>query len=137
MLQFKRLCYTIANYSNGKLLALEEPHVSQSFYKAELGWEDKSTSIFILLNSSYPFVAFASSVQYFDIKYADDSPFNNVNAFGTRFRVLTTEVLNQPLIVDERTHTLLNENSLNKIELNHIFHWKPKTVGEVIFNFWD
>ncbi|WP_435166215.1 hypothetical protein [Paenibacillus glycanilyticus] len=136
-LQFKRLCYTLANYSNGKFLSFEEPHVSQNFYKAELGWENKSTSTFILLNSSYPFVAFASSVQYFDIKFAVDSLFNDVDAFNTGFRVLPVVVLNQRLILDERTHTVLNENSLNKAELNQIFHWKPKTVGEVIFNFWD
>jgi hypothetical protein len=136
-LQFKRLCYMLANQSNGKLLSFEEPHVSQNFYKAELGWEYKSTSTFILLNSSYPFVAFASSVQYFNIKYADDSLSNDVDALSTGLRVLPVDVLNQRLILNERTHTLLNENSLNTSELNQIFHWKPKTVGEVIFNFWD
>ncbi|WP_132313692.1 hypothetical protein [Paenibacillus sp. BK033] len=136
-LQFKRLCYTLASYSNGKLLSFEEPHVSQNFYKVELGWENKSTSTYILLNSSYPFVAFASSVQYFDIDYVDDSLSNDVNAFSTGFRVLPVVVLNQRLILEERTQTVLNENSLNKAELNQIFHWKPKTVGEVIFNFWD
>lgn len=60
-IHFKRLCYSLANYSNGKFLSFEEPHVSQNFYKAELGLHDEST--FILLNSSYPFIGFASSVQ--------------------------------------------------------------------------
>ncbi|GGF90603.1 hypothetical protein [Paenibacillus abyssi] len=134
-LHFKKLCYMLANYSKGKLLSFEEPHVSQNFYKAELGLEDGST--FILLNCSYPFVAFASTVQYFDIEYVEDSLSSVVDAFSNGFRVLSADALNQQLILDERTHTLLNENSLNKEELNQIFYWKPKTVGDVIFNFWD
>lgn len=70
LIEFKRLCYTLANFSKGRLLSFEEPHVSQIFYKAELGLEDGS--VFLLLSSSYPFVAFASSVQYFDIDFVDD-----------------------------------------------------------------
>lgn len=134
-LHFKRLCYTLANYSKGKLLSFEEPHVSQNFYKAELGLEDRST--FILLNSSYPFVAFASSVQYFHIEFVDCSLSSDVDALSNGFKVLSANALNQRLILDERTHTVLNENSLNMAELNQIFRWKPKTVGDVIFNFWD
>lgn len=133
-LQFKGLCYTLANYSKGKILYLEEPHVTQNFHKAELCLENGS--IFILLNSSYPFVAFAPSVQY-DIEFVDHSLASVVDAFSNGFRVLSANELNQRLILDERTNNILNKNCLNKAELNQIFYWKPKTVGDVIFNFWD
>ncbi|TXK70160.1 hypothetical protein [Paenibacillus sp. N3.4] len=134
-LQFKRLCYSLANYSNGKFLSFEEPHVSQNFYKAELGLHNES--IFILLNSSYPFIGFASSVQNYEIEFIDHSLSNIVCVFNDVFRVLSAIALNQQLALDERTLTVLNENSLNEAELRQIFHWKPKTVGDVIFNFWD
>lgn len=90
-----------------------------------------------MLNSSYPFVAFASSVQYFDIEFVDHSLSSVVDALSNEFRVLSANSLNQRLVLDERTHNVLNKNYLNKAELNQIFHWKPKTVGDVIFNFWD
>lgn len=134
-LQFKRICFTLANYSQGKLLYLEEPHITQNFYKAELCLEKES--IFILLNGSYPFMAFASSVQYFDIEFVDHSLSSVVEALSNGFRVLSANALHQRLLLDERTHNVLNENCLNKAEISQIFHWKPQTVGEVIFNFWD
>ncbi len=90
-----------------------------------------------MLNSSYPFVAFASSVQYFDIEFVDHSLSSVVDALSNGFRVLSANALYQRLILDERTHKVLNKNSFNKAELNQIFHWKPKTVGDVIFNFWN
>ncbi|GFZ76126.1 hypothetical protein GCM10008018_22100 [Paenibacillus marchantiophytorum] len=134
-LQFKRLCYWLANYSNGKILSFEEPHASQNFYKTELGLHNES--IFILLNSSYPFVAFASSVQYFEIEFIDHTLSNMVCVINDGFRVLSAIETNQQLELDERTNSLFTENSLNEAELSQIFHWKPKTVGDVIFNFWD
>jgi hypothetical protein len=133
--QFKKLCYSLANYIHGKLLSFEEPHVSQNFYKAELDLNDES--IFILLNSSYPIVAFASSVEYFNIKFVDHSLSSVVDAFSYGFRVATAKELNECLAIDERTLTVLNENSLNKSEMRQIFYWKPKSVGEIVFNFWD
>ncbi|MZQ80814.1 hypothetical protein GQF01_01500 [Paenibacillus sp. 5J-6] len=134
-LQFKRLCYSLANYSNGKILSFEEPHASQNFYKTELNLHNES--IFILLNSSYPMVAFASSVQYFEIEFIDHTLSNMVSVLNDRFRVLSAIETNQQLELDDRTNSLLTENSLNEAELSQIFHWKPKTVGDVIFNFWD
>ena len=29
------------------------------------------------------------------------------------------------------------ENHLNNAEIKQVLYWKPTTVGEVIFNFWD
>lgn len=134
-LQFKRLCHTLANYTNGKVLCFEEPQVAQNFYKAEL--DLSNDKIFILLNSSYPFIAFASSIEYFKIKFIDHSLQNVVNAFSDGFRILFANKLNERLQLDERTRTVTNENCLNKTELDQIFYWKPETVGDVVFNYWD
>ncbi|WP_336771352.1 hypothetical protein [Paenibacillus sp. MMO-58] len=134
-INFKRLCHAVADYSKGKLLSFEEPYLSRNFFKAELDMVDRRA--FILLNSSYPFVAFASSVQYFDIAFVDDSLSSVIDASSSGFKVLTVNTLKQRLVIDKKTHALLNENNLNKAELDQILYWKPKTVGDVIFNFWD
>ncbi|MFF2483793.1 hypothetical protein [Paenibacillus sp. NPDC058071] len=134
-LQFKKLCYSLASFSNGRLLSFENPHISQNFYRAELGLNEGT--LFILLNCSYPLIGFASSVEYVNIKFIDHSLSSVVEAFGNGFRVASVSELNEILVLDERTFTVVNKNSLNKSELNQIFCWKPKTVGDVIFNFWD
>jgi hypothetical protein len=133
--QFKNLCYSLANITHGKLVSFEIPNVSQNFYKAELKLDDES--IFILLNSTYPIVAFAFSVEYFNIKFIDHPHSNLIETFNNEFTIATAYELVEHIVVDERTQTVLNKNHLNKSELSQIFYWKPKTVGDVVFNFWD
>jgi hypothetical protein len=133
--QFKKLCYSLANFTHGELVSFEKPHVSQNFYKAELELNDES--IFILLNSSYPIVAFASSVEYFNIKFIDHPNANFIETFSNVFTIATVNELVERLAIDERTQIVLNKNNLNKSELSQILFWKPNTVGEVVFNFWD
>ncbi|PYI53390.1 hypothetical protein [Paenibacillus flagellatus] len=134
-LQFKKLSYSLVNVAQGRLLSFEAPCASNNFYKAELGWKDER--VFLLLNASYPILAFASSIEYFNIKFIDHSLSNDVESSGCGFRVASASELNENLALDERTLTVLNKNSLNQSELSQIFFWKPKTIGDVVFNFWD
>jgi hypothetical protein len=133
--QFKKLCYAFASYQGGKLASFEKPHEPQNFFKAELKWNEES--VFILLNSTYPIVAFASSVDYFNIQFIDQPPLIGLEAFSPSFTIATANELNETLKVDEKALTVLNLNNLNPIEIGQIFYWKPKTVGDVVFNFWD
>jgi hypothetical protein len=132
---FKELCYSVANVIQGNLVSFEIPHRSQNFYKAELEWNGGNT--FILLNSSYPILAFASSVEYFNIHLIDHPHANLLKTFSTVFTIATVNELVEPLEIDERKQTVLNKHNLNKSEIRQILYWKPTTVGDVVFNFWD
>jgi hypothetical protein len=132
---FKQLCYSIATFKHGRIVTIENSHNSQNFYKAKLEMSDES--IFILLNSSYPIVAFASSVEFFNIQFIDPLDSSVIEAFSYAFKIATANELVERLVIDERTQTVLNKNNLNKSELSQIFFWKPKTVGDIVFNFWD
>jgi hypothetical protein len=132
--QFKKLCHSWANMNHGKLVSFEKPIESQNFYKAELEWNGER--IFLLLNSSYPIVAFASSVEYFNIKFSEHPHSDLIEVFRNDFTIASVDALVAPLIFVERNHTVLNKNNLNKSELNQVFYWNPSTVGEVVYNFW-
>jgi hypothetical protein len=133
--QFKELCYSLANITHGKLVSFEIPDQSRNFYKAELEWNKGNT--FILLNSSYPVLAFASSVEHFNIHFVDHPHAKTLKTFSTVFTIATFNELIEPLEIDERTKTVLNKNTLNQSEINQILYWKPKIVGDVVFNFWN
>jgi len=47
------------------------------------------------------------------------------------YRVLNTDELNIPLSIESIS------NTLDKVEIEQIDYWRPKTIGEVIFNYWD
>ena len=49
------------------------------------------------------------------------------------FQILTKQELDVPWVWTERDLT----SSLSPHHIRNISYWKPHTVGEVIFNFWD
>lgn len=91
----------------------------------------------ILLNYVYPFIAFASSVDYGYIKFVDNELL--LNGFSPYYRVLRSNELNESLIIKENKGSIVveNKNELNDAELNNIKYWKSKTVGDIVFNYWD
>lgn len=131
--QFKKDCYAISYLLNGKVICFLEPEFPSSFYKCEVELNNKQ--LYVLLNAHYPFVAFASVVDFGNIEFVDVQELAGV--FSEQFQVLTNEDVNQPLRYGTKQNVLLNENQLNQSEIQQIAHWKPKTVGEVIYNQWD
>ncbi|WP_169089680.1 hypothetical protein [Paenibacillus sp. PL91] len=132
---FKKLCYALANHVGGKLLNVSEPQET-NFYCADIQINGKE--IHILLNGIYPLIAIASRVEYMNILFIDDQTISiGIEAYSTEYRVLQLRELSEQIQLDDRKNKLRNENTLNEKELKQIFYWKPKTVGEVIYNHWD
>ena len=76
-------------------------------------------------NAYYPWIAFAKSYNFTKIKFIEN-PFSITDS---GICVLTLSELQQDW------HNIVGE--LNKAELKQIEYWKPNTVGDIIFNFWD
>ncbi|WP_078410765.1 hypothetical protein [Priestia abyssalis] len=134
--RFEQLCRKVAKLIGGKVSSFRKPfaHYPSNFYEAKLG----NKNIYILLNGHYPFVAFASFIQYTEIKFIDEPQlYKAFNSFN--YRVLTTNELNKPIRLVEKDGMLVveNQNNLNEGEMLQMEDWKPKTYGEIIFNFWD
>jgi len=47
--------------------------------------------------------------------------------------------LNEPLRYTQKGKEIIvkNENTLHKDEMEQLVYWQPKTVGDVVFNYWD
>ena len=91
----------------------------------------------ILLNVHYPFMTFANEVEYGKIAFINEPELDKL--FGSIYNVLGTKELNEPAILKlgSKQTILQNENDFNKDELKQVAYWKPKTIGEIIFNYWD
>ncbi|MFF2879036.1 hypothetical protein ACFVR2_22335 [Gottfriedia sp. NPDC057991] len=125
-MQFKKLCFSIINQNKGTILNFRESQVATNFFAMEVKVSNKY--FYILLNAHYPFLAFASAVNFGEINFLDVPQLKE--EFSPFYIVLSTSELNEPLI-------LKSENKLNSAELKQIAYWKPNRIGEVLFNHWD
>lgn len=132
--QFKQVCATLVNRSGGNVLAFKEPDYPMNFYDIEV--EVFHKHFHILLNKHYPYLAFASVVEYGKINFIDVPELKQLRSL---YKVLRVEELNEPLVLnpDSKEGILQKENDLNRAELEQVAYWKPNRIGEVIFNYWD
>ncbi|MCA1201953.1 hypothetical protein ACTHAL_000786 [Priestia flexa] len=126
--QFKQLCFDFASRNSGKVIDFITPQYPSNFYYAHV--EIVGNQFYILLNEHYPYLAFASIVEFGNIKFINRPvPYEKFSSF---YRVIGTGELNVPL-----NQKLLKQTELNSAELEQIAYWKPETVGQIIFNYWD
>ncbi len=123
---FKQLCFSIASLHSGNILDFKAPHYPANFYCAQVNIFDNLFSI--LLNEHYPYLAFASVNENTTFTFID-VPFLHAY-FSPFYYLLDTTILNKPF-------TPLLNTELNSTELEQIAYWKPKTIGQIIFNKWD
>lgn len=137
---FKKVCYSAMTSIGGKVLSFREPVVAQNYFYAEVSFPNEG-SLFILLNSIYPFIAYTTSPDSYNMTFVDHKLLTGtINQLcGDVFRVLQSVELDEPLRLRETRGGLvvLNENTLNKWDKYNIKYWQPKTVGDVMFNYWD
>ena len=120
---FQRFCYSIATHYHCEVLSFDLDLASKNFYSAEIKTEQGR--FYLLENAYYPWIAFAKSYNFTKIKFIEN-PFSITDS---GICVLTLSELQQDW------HNIVGE--LNKAELKQIEYWKPNTVGDIIFNFWD
>lgn len=133
--EFKKTCIALCQETNGRLTSFKHPDINMNFYDAII--DHNNTSIHILLNAHYSYIAFAYSVNYFNIEFIDN-PYNHLGDIFNHYRIISLAELSDSISYkNHKNYQLLNRNQLNEAELNQIKRWKPYTLGEIIFNFWD
>lgn len=151
--QFKQYCYTAVVQINGRILAFYEPDVDCSYAFAHV--EIDGETLYVFHNNMYDYVAFTSNSTITGLDFIDHPVL--AAAFDKRYKVLTVYDLGEPLIrqvkesgrillyedlledpeLRESDCLLLNENDLNDIEIRFMNHFWSRTVGELVFNYWD
>lgn len=133
--QFKQICFTVASKNKGKIVSFETPGLATNFYKACIELSEKK--VFVLLNAHYPYLTFATNVEYGNIQFINEEKL--AEEFSSYYTVLSKEELIEPIRIrlGSKKNIVLNENTLNEAELEQIVYWQPNTIGHVLFNYWD
>lgn len=121
---FKRIAYEVAHHINAKVTGIFEPNVTPNFIAAELDLGDRHT---YLLCSQANDWALSREVQlgYCRLAFKDVPAIAEVLERDFGIRVQSKARLQGPFVKAEWMSDA------------DIRYWKPKTLGEALFNWWD
>lgn len=129
--EFKRIVFAVSTVQRLAVSQLNERSVTPNFHQARL--DDSKMSILMLGHSTFPLIAFAKpeNADATKLLFVDCSRIADAmrNLFPD-VRIAHASELNQEL-------TESRMSVLDVIEREQIEYWKPKTIGEVVFNWWD
>jgi hypothetical protein len=127
---FKAACYAAARQTGRQVKRVEFAQVTPSFHTVTL--TGKGDPVAILGHVVAPLVALAAPRRDGDmtVSFVDVPEVASALGQAASFRVLSAGELNSR--IEEASLA-----ELDPVELREIAYWKPCTLGEVIFNFWD
>ena len=129
--EFKQIVFAVATKQRLSVLQLTERSVTPNFNVARLA--DSEMSILMLGHSTYPLIAFEKSLDAMatTLLFVDCSRIaDEIQTLFPGVAIANANELKRQLI--ESYMSLLDS-----IERELIEYWKPRTIGEVAFNWWD
>lgn len=127
---FTAICHHAAPAVGATVTGVTPAGVTPNFHTIHMA--DTHHRIAVLRHTALPFIAFARPHADGDVTstFIDHPDLAATLTTLTDDRILTVEQLQTPL-----THVDLS--ALDPDEHDQIDYWKPSTVGELLFNFWD
>lgn len=134
-LLFKKNCEEMVRKVGGEIIEWYEPSIDNSYMHnlCKIMGEE----LYLFFNSSYGYVAFTKNRDITGLMFIVNDQL--AIAFSDIYRALTLSELSEPLVFSgtENTITLQNPNELNSVELEYAKHFNSRTVGDLVFNYWD
>lgn len=125
---FKAVCYEASRQVGGLVLLAEscDGKVTPNFHRARVSFRGKVVDV--LCNAHYPLVAFAEpldggsvTLTFLDVPELEGP---------LVWRILKPVELHEPILAEALS-------LLSEAERAQVKSWKAKTIGDVVFNFWD
>ncbi|MEU6381213.1 hypothetical protein [Streptomyces sp. NPDC046909] len=121
--------YAAARAARGQVLDFTGMEHPQTFHTATLA--DRNGTHIALFHAHHPLIAFVDAQHsWYPCDAFLDPPAWAPALADFGFTLLTTSQLSLPL-------RAADTSALTAGEWKHIEHWRPDTVGEVLFNSWD
>jgi hypothetical protein len=126
--KFKRDCFALAGEIGGRIHAFEPRGITPNFHRA--CFEHQGKEIWILCNAIYPIIGFPVL-----FNSAPPLMFRDVGMIADRFRSWGYEVPgSMELNAEWKSRDL---DALDPAERTQIRYWKPRSIGDIVFNWYD
>ncbi|MEU7455404.1 hypothetical protein [Streptosporangium roseum] len=122
----------MARRTNGRVLAVDPAGGRRSFHAAILTYRDRGRELELVGHVLLPLLALARRRIESDmaLSFLDDREVSGKLGAYEPYRVPGTAELALPV-------ARADLSELGEAEMDQIRYWRPETVGELVFNFWD
>tara|TARA_B110000196_G_C21115170_1_gene650085 strand:- start:695 stop:1156 length:462 start_codon:yes stop_codon:yes gene_type:complete len=128
---FKNLAYELAREIGVPILKLESSGAAHNYFFAALSTQENNA---ILCNAQYPFVTYVAGFEGdafgFKAYYVEHPLVISIVEKSNYFNYVGNDILESKLESDMLTN-------LAESEIQQAKEWGCKSVGELIFNYWD
>lgn len=128
---FLTACHDAARRTGGTITTSQEPGVTPNFHAVVIAYGHERLAV--LRHALLPLAAFAQAPRdhvALPPAFIDHPRLAQIIGESTGCPVLSTAELRQPLKPADLSQ-------LTTAEHEQIRYWKPATVGELLFNYWD
>ena len=128
---FLTACHDAARRTCGTLIATRQPGVTPSFHTVVIRYEDQDVAV--LRHARLDLIALAhdpGSGSMLTGPFIDHFPLTETLSQTATCQILSAADLNSPL-------SDADPSELSAAERKQIRYWKPATLGELLFNYWD
>jgi hypothetical protein len=132
--EFRAVCHAAARQTAGSLVEFRlATHTTPSFHQGVIAYRDETVAV--VCDRSRPLLAIARPRLIEDVGGVDAGPLTFLDVPELRraletltgHRVLTTAELDAPFEPADWPHLATGD----------VRYWRPATVGEALFNYWD
>ncbi|HEV7279653.1 MAG TPA: hypothetical protein VGN57_05520 [Pirellulaceae bacterium] len=125
---FRRRCFESAQRLKGRVISKDDGRrASQNYYAATIELPDRSAAI--VINAFVPIVGFAKANEPI-FEFLDLPELAELFVASGEVEVWDRAALERPVTADDMRASA-------PAELEQVKYWRPRRVGDVIFNSWD
>ena len=128
--EFKADMMKLGQKLHFEIIACHAIITCENYFSCQIIVEGQTISI--LCNTVYPLIGFceAENPNTMPRKFVSIEELKNYFIGLRNYTVVPPEFLHSPVV-----SSLIEDLSLQ--ELSHINRWRPKEMGEIVFNYWD
>ena len=123
--QFKSICFQFVRTHYGTVTFISGDSVTPNYHLATI--TVSGTVYYVMLCRTYPVIGI-STTEPFSYTFVDLPELTRL--FPTEYLIPSAQELSERFNV-------ASQPNLNQSELGEIKFWRPNTVGDVIFHYWD
>jgi len=125
---FARACHMAARAGSGRVERVEAASYPRNYHRAILRLG--AAPVAVLCNAHHPWIAFAVASENLPLRFSDDV------ALAARFSdAFPCEVVDFTTLETHPDEAALA--GLGDAERKQVGYWRPRRIGDIIFNSWD